>query len=149
MSVVQFGTIPLVAVASFLLGKIWHHSELVLLGRQRAYAEFLRRCMNSEELRVVEAPEIEKTLAQLREISAEITLYGSNRVNEAVEDYLRRLGFLIGAHGLPSSEIKDEMATASRQYEEMIQAMRHEALGWSVFAVSDLIRGWKKTKATK
>lgn len=142
----EFGTVSIIALLSFLLGRLWHHSEIIMLGRQRAYASFLGKCLLPGELALPgEKPEIESLILSLREAGAEVSLYASDHVNKSIGKYLGKIGYLIGAFGMPPEELSADIAEANSLYDTMIAEMRRDVLSWSLFGASDrLFR--KRTK---
>lgn len=144
---IAFDHITLIAVVSFFLGKFWSASAVVFASRQRAYVEFLRKCILVQELFDLNGEEEFKLLLpKLRDASAEFSLFASPKANQVASRYLGKLGFLLGANDLTDERNAQVVQEASVLYSELSEVMRRDTLGWTYYGMWDRLyrlREWK------
>jgi hypothetical protein len=142
------GQLSLVAIAAFILGKFWSASEAVFASRQRAYSDFIRKCVLAHELLLENKDKtIEGLLPSLRDASAEFSLYASPRANELAGRYAHKLGFVVGADDPLDKRSIEALEEASQIYFELIAVMRRDALGLTVYGIVDWLSGRRKAKS--
>lgn len=148
----SLGSVSIIALLSFIVGKIWSTSEAVFLKRQEAYERFLVRCPHALEFKIkgdlAPAASSDETdteylvkfvdnelMQEIREASAALTLYASPSVETLANAYMFSLGELLGVAGLENSDEKFE--EANQAYLNLIEAMREDSLGVTYFGLQN------------
>jgi hypothetical protein len=154
-SFVEIGAVPLFAIAGFLLGKLWSSSEVIFANRQRAYAQFTRKCILPTELLVREDVEfLSGLMSELRDAAAEFQLYASPKAQTLVGEYLGRLGVLLAeTEKTDTSKAVAAIEETGAVYNALLRQMRRDALGWTVFGIRNWFskdeREWRREQRAK
>lgn len=137
----SLGSVSILALLSFLLGKLWSSSEAVFVKRQVAYEEFLKRCPHTTEVHSGHLLEVNsKVIESVREAVAAVTLYASPQVERAVTEYMFLLGFILGMAREDVEEFRSRANQADSAYTAMLLAMKSDALGLTIFGIRNRLR---------
>ena len=132
----SIGSVSIIALISFLIGKVWSSSEIVFGKRQEAYEHFIRLCPHSSELLALEDTKaIAGLMKTLRDASAALVLYSSPSVEQLVNSYLSEMGQLISADPEQTDDLIAHHERANRTYTKMLEAMKRDSLGLTWFGV--------------
>lgn len=133
-ALLSFGGL-LLAVFSFLMGKLYSQSEKVLAEKRRVYEELLRSFPVPNDAYEEWSPELElERLSQFRKEFGPFLLYATSSVLLAASIYQEK--FEQVDHELhPDSEaLHPSFKELAKAHNDLILEMRRDALGWSFFA---------------
>ena len=129
----------LVSALSFLLGKVFSQSEVVLDQKRQAYKDFLEFCPSPNEVH------FEETVSpvELQRRVGVLTLYGSQKALLLAGKYFE--DFADAQPGLIGKDIAGhpEFLKVMTSYNRMVWEMRNDAMTWSLFAPSRSNREYK------
>ena len=145
-NMLSVGSLSVVAILSFVLGKIWSSSEMIFRARQQAYESFLKECVHYGELDFPGYDACTLDLPKLREVSALITLYSSRAAGLATDKYMYALGYQLGLGAVDDKQRAAAKQATATAHTEMIMSMRNDTLGWTYFGISSKVGNWRRRK---
>lgn len=145
-SIFEVGTICVVTILSFALGRFWSISEQIFINRQKAYSDFLKKAVIPSELFVLNDDELKKMVAELKEAGAAFSLYASDKANFLVGKYLGKISSIMVTTDQDEPEqIFVAFEEAEKLREQLIEQMRRDALGFSWFRIKSFFsKLWQK-----
>ncbi len=138
-----FGQISLVAVISFVIGKIWASNAELFAVRQKAYSRFLENCPHPTEI-FMEKPRKQKALMtdheflnKIKQASAEFSLFASPMAAYYSGRYFTLVGELLAVSDKDSQSFSDKCELAQGHFHELILQMRKDSLGLTWFGIQE------------
>lgn len=142
-----FGQISLVAVISFVIGKIWASNTEIFALRQKAYARFLEKCPHPTEI-LSEMPKEQILLERIREAGSEFSLFASRKAAFWSGKYFILLGEIVRYPDRESQEFLGKSVKAQSYFHELIMQMRKDSLGLTWFGIQEFFSS-KQLTSTK
>lgn len=146
-----FGQVSLVAIISFIIGKIWASNTELFAIRQKAYARFLEKCPHPTEI-FMETPQKQKTLMtdqefleKIKHASAEFSLFASPKAANFSGRYFLLVGELIATPDKDTQSVSDKREMAHSYFHELIMQMRKDSLGLTWFGIQDFFASRQRT----
>lgn len=126
-----------IAMISFLLGRIFNQSEVILSEKRRVYEEFLRVCPMPNDAYSDATSSIDtEWLNALRSIQSVLMLYASVNVGLAISRYLQIFSEALEKLTPESEPLHPVFKELAKAQNDIVLEMRRDALGWSMFGYS-------------
>jgi len=124
----------MIAMVSFVLGRIFAQSEAVLAEKRRVYEEFLKICPQPNDVYLEWNIQLEQErFGSMRVMQGPFLLYAAPSVQFAMSRYMLLFDEVDQELGPDTPPLHPRYKELAKAQNDLILEMSRDALGWSVF----------------
>ena len=124
----------MVAVLSFVFGRVFSQSEAILTDKRRVYEEFLRNCPDPNEAYEDDTSEsVALRMVRLKATKGPLIMYASPSVLLALSRYLELFEHASEELNSSSVALHPTFKALAKAQNDLILEMRRDSFAWSAF----------------